>query len=112
MKTHCWTGDSGTEYEYGLMHIAPVSDRTQTPHPLARPGNFIYASGDDLSGWRALHIGEAENIVVAIEKLGGTVLECANRLSMSAVHVRFESDKTRRQAEQRDLIKRHNPPCQ
>ena len=96
-----WPGASGKRYRYYI-------------HPLgasfpARPGNYIFAKEVRPGYWAPCYIGQTENLA---ERLGDHEKEaCAKRHGATHVHVHENSVSATRRAEETDLIRKWQPPC-
>jgi predicted GIY-YIG superfamily endonuclease len=97
-----WPGRSGKEYRYWVYPFG---------RPLqAKPGNYIFAKLNSKNQWEPIYIGETDDLdsrVADHEKR-----ERARTHGMTHIHAHLTSgDRSSRLAEETDLRKNFNPPC-
>ena len=75
------------------------------------PGNYIFArllGGDQ---WQAIYVGETSSFKDRITQ-SHEKLQCARRYGFTHVHAHINNGgQDVRRAEEGDIIKRYNPPC-
>jgi predicted GIY-YIG superfamily endonuclease len=100
--TCMWRGLSGKEYQYHVYAIGALF--------YERPGNYIFAKETVFGSWSARYIGQTENLY---KRLGDHEKEaCAERYEATHIHAHLTAgEEDIRKAEERDLIRKWNPPC-
>lgn len=101
-RTILWAGASGTQYKYWILDMdASLKDQ---------PGNYIFAREVSPGRWVPLYIGETDSLrrrLADHEKL-----PCVRRNGGTHIHAHTSSsDEDVRRAEESDLIKKWDPPC-
>lgn len=100
-ETCTWYGDSGKGYTY------TVYDMDANWNDVA--GNYIYA-GKQNNGWKAAYIGQTQSLKDRLPNHNEEA--CAKRNGATHIHAHTNSDgESARKAEEADLIKKHQPPC-
>lgn len=100
-KTHTWYGASGTAYTYTIY------DMDASWNDVA--GNYIYAS-ETTNGWQAAYIGQTKSFKDRLPDHNEEA--CAKRNGATHIHAHTNNDgEAARKAEEADLIKKHQPPC-
>jgi hypothetical protein len=97
-----WTGISGTEYRFAIYPLGTSFNEL--------PGNYIFAKQAPNGSWETCYIGQAENMK---ERLSNHEKQaCAIRHGATHIHahVNFIGEQARC-IEEKDLILRHEPPC-
>ena len=96
-----WTGSSGQKYTY---EVYPIGTNFR---PV--PGNYIfarYAPGE----WFPIYIGETSDLSQRFDN--HHAMPCIKRNGATHIHVHENnSGVAARRAEESDLIRRWNPPC-
>ena len=101
LETHTWYGTSGKGYPY---HIFAMGGSWQNV-----PGNYIYA-GKTSTGWKAAYIGQTNSFRTRLPNHEEEA--CAKRHGATHIHAHTNSvGAFARKAEEADLIKKHQPPC-
>jgi len=99
--TYNWAGKSGKTYGY---YVYPLDT-----HFKEEPGNYIFAKRDASGQWIPQYIGQTKNLN---QRLGDHEKEaCAKRNGATHIHAHLNPTEATRLAEEKDLIERHNPPC-
>ena len=103
-ETVVWTGADGTQYQY------TVHDLNTNWNDV--PGNYIFAKRNNRNQWVAIYIGETGSLR---DRLSGDDHEkypCGRRHNMTHIHAHTSSaQRADRTAEEANLIRRYNPPC-
>ena len=96
-----WQGQSGINYEYAVLNI---------PHDVPPGGgNYIFVRSEN-NMWYPLYIGETQNFAARFQNHEKTA--CAQQRSMNQIHYHIHNGNAQvRRAEEQDLIRRWNPPC-
>ena len=105
-----WRGKKGDSYEYDIYELYAImhifgSDDVQ--------GNYIFAKveGDT---WKPVYIGQGIVAIQAnLEKRNDKNVACIKKNEATHVHVHIKNydNKTKREAEEEDLIRKWKPPC-
>jgi hypothetical protein len=100
--SYIWQGISERNYRYWI-HPIGTSFKEE-------PGNYIFAEQMPFAAWSARYIGQTDNLN---ERLGDHEKEiCAKRHGATHIHAHVTSGGEEfRKAEERDLIRKWNPPC-
>jgi len=97
-----WPGQSGKEYEYSIHPI-------ETSFP-KKPGNYVFAKKTEANKWSPCYIGQTKNLDERLDDHEKE--ECAIRNGATHIHAHLSSEDERvRKAEEADLIRRWQPPC-
>lgn len=97
-----WPGKSERKYEYSIHKLGTSLE--------ARPGNYIFAKETQPRRWTPCYIGQTDNLK---ERLRDHEKEASAR-SHGATHIHVHANdeaEAIRRAEEADLIKKWNPPC-
>lgn len=92
--TCTWTGASGKQYTY---HVYPRGTNITE----GQDGNYIYAKLSD-DGWLPIYFGEGDLCSRAGDDHHKT--KCIDSKSATHVHMRLNSTKEARRAEEKDLL--------
>lgn len=111
MEIYNWRGESGQSYKYEVWPFGGGSGQPLKEHPLARPGCFIYAKRHTDGTWEPLYIDQADNIIVAHDKLLSTAFACAKQQGVTNLHTRFTDGENQRKDQVADLVLKYKPPC-
>ena len=96
-----WKGYSGRTYEYTVYGLDTSWN--------AVSGNYIFARRVE-GGWRAVYIGQSGDLADRIPD--HEVWDCARRNGATHIHAHSNSNgEAARKAEEADLIKKTQPPC-
>ena len=98
--THTWYGASGEGYRYDIYWIGTEWNDVA--------GNYIYA-GKPSSDWVAAYIGQTNSFKNRLPNHEEEA--CAKRNGATHIHARTNSSEAARLAEEADLIRKHQPPC-
>lgn len=99
--THTWHGVSGKGYQYTVYNINTSWNDV--------PGNYIYA-GQTSTGWKAAYIGQTKSFKDRLPDHNEEA--CAKRNGATHIHAHVNNGgEAARKAEEADLIKKHQPPC-
>lgn len=100
-QTVDWPGLSGKQYTYYVYKIG-------TPLKEA-PGNYIFAKVVN-GRWSSIYIGETSDLSERFDN--HHKMPCIKRNGATHIHAHVNnSGVSARRAEESDLIKQHNPPC-
>ena len=100
-ETHNWAGESGKTYTYTVYGIGGSWNDVA--------GNYIYAHRSG-SSWKASYIGQTQSFKDRLPNHNEE--ECATRNGATHIHARTNTaSEAVRKAEEADLIKKHQPPC-
>lgn len=99
-----WRGQSGRRYGYWIY----AADARFNEH---RPANYIFVRRTDDGAWLPLFVGQCGDLAMPL--LEGHFQEHKiEQAGVTHVHIHFSShDLHKRMAEEDDLRRRHNPPC-
>jgi hypothetical protein len=97
-----WTGASGKKYRHWIYPL--------TTSFKAMPGSYIFAKEISPRRWSPVYIGETINLSERFDNHHRMACVKENGATHIHVHVNKGGQKAR-QAEEADLIKRWNPPC-
>jgi hypothetical protein len=103
-QVYKWEGASGKQYEYWVRPIYTLWKEM--------PGNFIYAKAKHIASgdWEPLYIGQTRNLRQGLadsEKAAEAI-----RLGATYIHAHVSGEiEEERLAEVRDLVGKHQPPC-
>lgn len=96
-----WPGKSGRDYTYYIYPIGTDFDE--------KPGNYIFCKEDSHGQWTPQYIGQTGNLK---DRMGRHhKLVCAQGKGATHIHARLNAAEASRLAEERDLIRNFNPPC-
>ncbi len=97
-----WPGQSGFEYLYEVYPIGTLFKES--------PGNYMFAKQTSPGYWVPCYVGQTENLN---QRLGNHEKEApARRNGATHIHAHLNNGgETSRRAEEIDLIRRWNPPC-
>ena len=101
-ETVNWPGVSGKEYKYWIY---PLDTNFKD-----EPGNYIFAKLTSAGQWTPVYIGETQSLR---ERLPNhEKLPCVSRNRGSHLHVHLTpGGQQARLAEETDLVRKYNPPC-
>ena len=101
-RTMHWTGQSGKMYKYWIY---PIDTNFQE-----RPGNYIFAKEASPGSWEPCYIGQTTNLNDRLNN--HEKRSCAIRNGATHIHAHLNSNgESARLAEEKDLIKKWQPPC-
>ncbi|MDE2744722.1 MAG: hypothetical protein OXI41_01880 [Chloroflexota bacterium] len=101
-QTCKWTGFSGTEYEYYIYEIGQTFD--------AVPGNYIFARETSPNRFSPIYIGQTGDLSERFDS--HHKMPCIRRAGATHIHAHKNSGgQAARLAEERDLIRAWNTPC-
>ena len=101
-KTIMWSGASGKEYKYWIHPIGTSFKDT--------PGDYIFAKETAPDRWAPVYIGETDSLKKRLSN--HEKMPCVKRYGGRHVHVHTSSaDEKTRTAEESDLLKKWDPPC-
>ena len=96
-----WPGKSGKTYLYGIYPIGTSF--------VAKGGSYIFCKKNNANKWAPQYIGQTNDLN---ERLGDHEKEaCAKRNGATHIHVRLNTTKANRLAEEKDLITNFKPSC-
>lgn len=100
-ETVSWKGASGNSYPYGVYGFdTRWNDKA---------GNYIFASRAN-GTWKATYVGQTESFLDRLPN--HNEIDCARRNGATHVHAHTNNGGEEvRKAEEADLIKAHQPPC-
>jgi len=101
-QTCTWAGISGRTYQFTIYD--PDTSWNDVP------GNYIFAHETSAGRWKADYIGETESFKERFSN--HEKWPCATRHGATHVHAHVnQNGETARRAEETDLIRNYNPPC-
>lgn len=100
-ETHDWKGISGKTYRHYVYDLnTSLKDA---------PGNYIFAKKVG-SVWKAVYVGQTGSLSDRI--LNHDKWDCARKNGATHIHAHINNyGESARLAEEADLVKGHNPPC-
>lgn len=100
-NTAFWKGQSGRKYEYKALPIYGNNWNDVA-------GNYIFAKIVG-SYWQAVYVGQTESFEKRMP--GHNELPCVRRNGATHIHVHTNANHDARLAEEKDLIRAHQPAC-
>ncbi|MBB5035163.1 putative GIY-YIG superfamily endonuclease [Prosthecobacter vanneervenii] len=100
--TILWTGESGAKFKYWIHPIETNFTKSA--------GNYIFAKESSPGKWRPIYIGQTNDLS---RRLGEHANDntCIDRNGATHIHAHTQADEEARLAEEKDLIRKWNPPC-
>ena len=100
-QTVNWSGQSRKQYTYYVYRIGTTLKKA--------PGNYIFAKQTP-TGWSPIYIGETSDLSERFDN--HHKMPCITKAGATHIHAHVNnSGVTARRAEESDLIKQWNPPC-
>ena len=96
-----WVGASGTAYLYDVYDINTNWDDSGA--------NYIFANLSSPIEWTPVYIGQTRSLRDRLPN--DNELPCIRRNGGSHVHIHHNSSEQTRLAEEKDLLARHQTPC-